>query len=83
MQHSPVRVRAHPPFFKVHTAEHIVERLELPSDLIRDVSGQVAFEEEAPRCGSRNTFASRPTPWQNKLERLSAESFFAGMWPVL
>jgi len=34
---------------KVHTAEHIVERLELPSDLIRDVSGQVAFEEEASR----------------------------------
>jgi hypothetical protein len=34
---------------QVHTAEHIVERLELPSDLIRDVSGQVAFEEEAQR----------------------------------
>jgi len=34
---------------KVHTADHIVERLDLPSDLIRDASGQVAFEEEAPR----------------------------------
>ena len=35
--------------WKVHTAEHIVERLNLPHDLIRDVSGQVAFEEESPQ----------------------------------
>lgn len=33
--------------WKVHTAEHIVERLELPHDLIREVSGQVAFEQES------------------------------------
>jgi hypothetical protein len=36
--------------WKVHTAEHIAaERFSLPADLIRDVSGQVAFEEELPR----------------------------------
>lgn len=35
--------------WKVNTAEHIIERLDLPTELIRDVSGQVAFEEEAPR----------------------------------
>lgn len=35
--------------WKVHTAEHIVEKLDLPHDLIRDVSGQVAFEEESPK----------------------------------
>ena len=35
--------------WKINTAEHIIERLDLPSDLIRDVSGQVAYEEEAPR----------------------------------
>ena len=34
--------------WKVHTAEHIVEKLNLPTELIRDVSGQVAYEEEAP-----------------------------------
>ena len=34
--------------WKVHTAEHIIEKLDLPRELIRDVSGQVAFEEEAP-----------------------------------
>ena len=34
---------------QVHTADHIVERLDLPSDLIRDAAGQVAFEEEAAR----------------------------------
>ncbi|TRY63965.1 hypothetical protein TCAL_13601 [Tigriopus californicus] len=33
--------------WKVHTAEHIVDHLSLPQDLIRDVSGQVAFEEES------------------------------------
>ena len=32
--------------WKVVTAEHIVEKLNMPEDLIRDVSGQVAFEEE-------------------------------------
>lgn len=35
--------------WKTNTAEHIIERLDLPSDLIRDVSGQVAYEEESPR----------------------------------
>ena len=37
------------PTLKVHTAEHIVEHLDLPQELVRDVSGQVAFEEESPR----------------------------------
>ncbi len=32
--------------WKVHTAEHIAQRFELPAELIRDVSGQVAHEEE-------------------------------------
>lgn len=32
--------------WRVVTAEHIVENLKMPEDLIRDVSGQVAFEEE-------------------------------------
>jgi len=35
--------------WKVNTAEHIVEKLNIPEDLIRDVSGQVAFEEEHPK----------------------------------
>ncbi len=35
--------------WKVHTAEHIVERFGLPRELVRDVSGQVAFEEEMSR----------------------------------
>jgi len=30
----------------VVTAEHILEKTNMPEDLIRDVSGQVAFEEE-------------------------------------
>ena len=38
---------AHPT--QVHTAEHIVEKMKLPHELIRDVSGQVAFEEEQTR----------------------------------
>jgi hypothetical protein len=38
-------------------AEHIVERLDLPNDLIRDVSGQVAYEEEAPRVKSIDAFS--------------------------
>ena len=33
-------------FWKVNTSEYITEKLEIPDDLIRDVSGQVAFEEE-------------------------------------
>ncbi|XP_065348432.1 protein SSUH2 homolog isoform X1 [Cloeon dipterum] len=33
--------------WKVNSAEHIVERLSLPEDLVKSVSGQVAFEEEA------------------------------------
>merc|ERR1712088_650303 len=35
--------------WRVNTAEHIVEKLNIPEDLIRDVSGQVAFEEEMPK----------------------------------
>lgn len=34
---------------EVHTADHIVERLGLPTDLVRDAAGQVAFEEEDAR----------------------------------
>jgi len=33
-------------WFQVHTDDHIVERLGLPTDLIRDAAGQVAFEGE-------------------------------------
>jgi hypothetical protein len=43
--------------WKTNTAEHIVERLDLPNDLIRDVSGQVAYEEEAPRVKSIDAFS--------------------------
>lgn len=32
-----------------HTKDHIVERTALPDQLIREVSGQVAFEEQQPR----------------------------------
>ena len=35
--------------WRVVTAEHIVEKLNVPEDLIRDVSGQVAFEEESEK----------------------------------
>ncbi|XP_037078373.1 protein SSUH2 homolog isoform X2 [Pollicipes pollicipes] len=34
--------------WKVNTSEHIVQRSSLPEELIREVSGQVAVEEEAP-----------------------------------
>jgi hypothetical protein len=30
-------------------ADHIVERTSLPDHLVRNVSGEVAFEEELPR----------------------------------
>ena len=43
--------------WKVNTAEHISERLELPQELIRDVSGQVAFEEESYRVKPVEAFA--------------------------
>ena len=43
--------------WKVNTAEHISERLELPQELIRDVSGQVAFEEESSRVKPVEAFA--------------------------
>ena len=42
--------------WKVVTAEHIVEKLQIPEDLIRDVSGQVAFEEEADQVLPVNAF---------------------------
>ena len=42
--------------WKTNTAEHIIERLNLPTDLIRDVSGQVAYEEEAPRVKPIDAF---------------------------
>ena len=35
--------------WRVNTSEHITEKLDIPDDLIRDVSGQVAFEEEHDR----------------------------------
>ena len=34
---------------KVHTSEHIVRKGGLPEELVKEVSGQVAFEEEGPR----------------------------------
>jgi hypothetical protein len=42
--------------WKTNTAEHIIERLDLPSDLIRDVSGQVAYEEEGSRVKPIDAF---------------------------
>jgi len=33
----------------VNTSEHIVEDMELPEQLVRLVSGQVAYEEEGPQ----------------------------------
>lgn len=42
--------------WKVITAEHIVEKLNIPEDLIRDVSGQVAFEEEDEEVFPVNAF---------------------------
>jgi hypothetical protein len=35
--------------WKLNSSEHIVERLSLPEDLVKSVTGQVAFEEEAPQ----------------------------------
>ena len=43
--------------WKTNTAEHIIERLGLPSDLIRDVSGQVAYEEEGARVKPIGVFS--------------------------
>ena len=34
---------------KVHTSEHIVRKGGLPEELVKEVSGQVAFEEEGAR----------------------------------
>ncbi|KAJ8301231.1 hypothetical protein KUTeg_020218 [Tegillarca granosa] len=39
-----------------HVADHIVERTSLPDHLIRNVSGQVAFEETFPRVWPINHF---------------------------
>ena len=39
-----------------HFEDHIVERTALPSELIRDVQGQLAFEEEHPRVWPINHF---------------------------
>ena len=33
-------------FRKVNTSEHIVRKGDIPEELIKEVSGQVAFEEE-------------------------------------
>lgn len=42
--------------WRVVTAEHIVEKLNMPEDLIRDVSGQVAFEEDGERVAPVDAF---------------------------
>ncbi|XP_064633849.1 protein SSUH2 homolog isoform X2 [Lineus longissimus] len=39
-----------------HLADHIVERTSLPDHLIRNVSGELAFEEELPRVWAINHF---------------------------
>ena len=36
-----------------HLDDHIVERTALPDELIRQVSGQTAFEEELPMVSGR------------------------------
>ncbi|XP_070182963.1 protein SSUH2 homolog, partial [Littorina saxatilis] len=41
---------------KNHEKDHIVERTELPDHLIRGVTGQVAFEEDAARVWPINHF---------------------------
>lgn len=38
-----------PPCRKVNTSEHIVRKGALPESLVKEVSGQVAFEEEGNR----------------------------------
>lgn len=44
--------------WKANTSEHIVAKCSsLPEDLIRQVSGQVVYEEEGPRIPPLNTFA--------------------------
>ena len=43
-------------FRKNHFEDYIVERTALPSELIRDVQGQLAFEEEHPRVWPINHF---------------------------
>jgi len=35
--------------WKVNSSEHVVERMSLPEDMVKSVTGQVAFEEEAPQ----------------------------------
>ncbi|KAF4532783.1 hypothetical protein B566_EDAN003564 [Ephemera danica] len=42
--------------WKVNSSEHIVERMSLPEELVRSVTGQIAFEEEAPRVTPINHF---------------------------
>ncbi|CAH1783313.1 unnamed protein product [Owenia fusiformis] len=46
-----------------HYDDHIVERTALPSELIRGVNGQTAFEEELPRVWAINHF---PDPTINQ-----------------
>ena len=43
--------------WKANTSEHIVEKSSLPEDLIRQVSGQVVYEEEGPRVAPLTHFA--------------------------
>lgn len=43
-------------FRENHFEDHIVERTALPNELIRDVQGQLAFEEENPRVWPINHF---------------------------
>lgn len=42
--------------WKTHIDDYIVERTSLPDELIRSVSGQVAFEEQLPRIWPVNNF---------------------------
>ena len=46
--------------WKANTSEHIVEKSSLPGDLIRQVSGQVVYEEEGARIAPLLQF-SDPT----------------------
>ena len=41
--------------WRINTSEHITDKLDIPDDLIRDVSGQVAFEEEKLMVGGVET----------------------------
>ena len=55
--------------WRINTSEHITDKLDIPDDLIRDVSGQVAFEEEFPKVEPVTAFKA-------SVERLMRRYYF-------